>query len=1215
MYQILPHKLLLLTLTQWVLKRRSSASDREEGKIVPGVPRRAIVVLILGASALLLLLALLSVTAGDAVAETIFVPDDHPTVQQAVDNATSGDIIRINDGVYSGNVDIDVPLALIGNGTGYTTLSAVTGNVLSLSGPDIMVRDLRIVGNVNGTGMMCVVMDDSTIESVEVVGCQYGIYLSNSQRNAMSDLDIRGCTVGLLLSAGSRDNAVRMAACTDGRTGLWLGSAASAGDEDNYFGSCNFDNNNVGAQVLRSALENEFLNCTFNRNAINGVVIEGLDNILTGCTANENDADGIVIMARTTVKDTHVKVLGNRGVSVLTASGTTLTSLQISWSHVGVMVSSSKDVTIEDCMFDRNDYGIRLAQRSTGCTVDGSSFIGIGIRGIDMYPGTDNLTVTGSKFTDTDLGIFCSDSVDLTVRDCTFTRCVDGAVVAERSYHARVIDCTITASSGSHGIWLSSSPAAVVLRCEISGSGGDGILVEGTAIAYVEVLSIADSDIHSNKGAGVRLRRCKYITVENSTVSSNVGRGIFGNRVSFGEVRGNTISANLEGVYLVLSEGCKVEDNLISKNKENGILLNESGAELYNSIIGNVISENSWRSDTSYAGIAMVGQKTMDNVVERNTLWSNDLGITFESLPGGCNGNVFRLNTVRNSEVAIWVRSGAGPNTFLLNNFQYNTDQAAGLHKWDIFDDGTLGNYWSDYSTKYPGAIAEGVVWSMPYRVLTGHFAVDSRPLVYPYEDDPPILDLGEDLVVTLGVEQSITVGVQDDSAVERFEWTVISPSSAEHTYVTSVRVLDFTFKTTGNFQVVVRAVDVWGLYASTSVNVKVIDDIPPVANAGKDILVNVGQEFTLSGAGSSDNHGIAIITWVVDPEGINRRSQGSILTLSIDVPGEYGATLSVLDYSGNTDSDAITITVEDLSPPVAVAGHDQQLNLGERATFDGSGSLDNVGIVEWSWAVTGEGMASHREGAIAHMTFDELGMFKVTLTVTDGAGRFDTDVLWVLVLDNEPPVAVASEDVAVPMDTWVTLSAEGSSDNVRIATFEWRFQYAKTTQSFTRKIFRFHFELPGVYVITLMVYDTSGNWAADTVEVVIVDNQEPEAKFWAPDEVELGSSLVLDGSGSLDNVGIVGYVWRVTHKGQTETQTGFMLGLELEEPGIYKVVLTVRDEHGNRDSLERSFYVPPKGTEPEAPGWLVPAMVATIAVAVLVGWIYARRRFGPEED
>ena len=60
---------------------------------------------------------LINITIEDTEAAVIAVPKDHKTIQQAIDNATAGDTIRIYNGTYYEHVTVDKILTIIGNST------------------------------------------------------------------------------------------------------------------------------------------------------------------------------------------------------------------------------------------------------------------------------------------------------------------------------------------------------------------------------------------------------------------------------------------------------------------------------------------------------------------------------------------------------------------------------------------------------------------------------------------------------------------------------------------------------------------------------------------------------------------------------------------------------------------------------------------------------------------------------------------------------------------------------------------------------------------------------------------------------------------------------------------------------------------------------------------------------------------------------------------
>ncbi len=89
-----------------------------------------------------------------------------------------------------------------------------------------------------------------------------------------------------------------------------------------------------------------------------------------------------------------------------------------------------------------------------------------------------------------------------------------------------------------------------------------------------------------------------------------------------------------------------------------------------------------------------------------------------------------------------------------------------------------------------------------------------------------------------------------------------------------------------------------------------------------------------------------------------------------------------------------------DVNPTaVAVVTPDPAM-AGETVTFDGSGSSDDVGIVNWTWTFTDGASSVERWGEIATYVFvDEFQTVDVTLTVRDGDGNTDTDMVTLDVL------------------------------------------------------------------------------------------------------------------------------------------------------------------------------------------------------------------------
>jgi hypothetical protein len=83
-----------------------------------------------------------------------------------------------------------------------------------------------------------------------------------------------------------------------------------------------------------------------------------------------------------------------------------------------------------------------------------------------------------------------------------------------------------------------------------------------------------------------------------------------------------------------------------------------------------------------------------------------------------------------------------------------------------------------------------------------------------------------------------------------------------------------------------------------------------PVAEAGPDICVVPGQQFTLSGLGSTDEDGeIVLYEWDMDGDG-TFETKGTEPDCTLWEEGIYQMTLRVTDAAGATDTDTCTVLV-----------------------------------------------------------------------------------------------------------------------------------------------------------------------------------------------------------------------------------------------------------------------------------------------------------------
>ncbi|RMG15920.1 MAG: hypothetical protein D6729_11640 [Deltaproteobacteria bacterium] len=211
-----------------------------------------------------------------------------------------------------------------------------------------------------------------------------------------------------------------------------------------------------------------------------------------------------------------------------------------------------------------------------------------------------------------------------------------------------------------------------------------------------------------------------------------------------------------------------------------------------------------------------------------------------------------------------------------------------------------------------------------------------------------------------------------------------------------------------------------------------------PIAVAGEDFSVSVGEAAGFDGSESSDPDGDAL-TFAWRFREIPTGSAASLEDADTaeawfvpDVRGDYVVELVVSDGELDSKPDTVTVTaLEEPSnrPPVADAGQDRQVAVGETVTLDGSGSSDPDGDpITYAWSLDSVPAGSNAQlvgadTATPSFTADLAGDYVVTLVVRDAT------------LDSAPDSVTVTATEGPSAPTWsATYGASGSDEYERIA-------------------------------------------------------------------------------------------------------------------------------------------------------------------------------------
>ena len=265
-------------------------------------------------------------------------------------------------------------------------------------------------------------------------------------------------------------------------------------------------------------------------------------------------------------------------------------------------------------------------------------------------------------------------------------------------------------------------------------------LVNGKPIIYW--IGHRDETVPSDAGYVV-LSNCENINVQNLHAS---GVSIFSTNNSL--IAGNTISGGQFGIQML-----KSSNNTITGNS---LVYNECGFELTNCNDNKIIANNI--SNNSYYGMLLTNSH--HNTLEQNNVINNGFGkvtndysFPYErysgdffgvKLLGASNNRVTENNVTGNSQWGIRVLGNQHDNVIYHNNFIDNKVRdglqvsmlgasMSELANPSIWDNGTSGNYWSDYLTRYPNAseIGNTGVGDTPFYINENN--IDHYPLMEPF--------------------------------------------------------------------------------------------------------------------------------------------------------------------------------------------------------------------------------------------------------------------------------------------------------------------------------------------------------------------------------------------------------------------------------------------------------------------------------------------------
>jgi parallel beta-helix repeat protein len=276
-------------------------------------------------------------------AGTIVVPDDSPTIQEAVNNANDGDMIFVRNGTYYENIVLNKSVALVGEDPDGTIIDGSgNGTVVSLEAEGVAVSDFTIRDSGGGSDY------DS------------GIFVKSSWNNLTNNI-VASNHNGILINPDSDDDTL-------------INNTVNANDLYGihlWYSNNSVLNRNIVTNGYDGIIIEECSNITMNDNTMSGNVFNfGLGGVaLTDFVHNidiSNKIEGKPIQYLLNKNGTVVDSKWEVGyLCVVNSTNVTVKDLALntpSWN--GVLFAYTTDSTIENVTSSQTSYAIDLTHSS-----------------------------------------------------------------------------------------------------------------------------------------------------------------------------------------------------------------------------------------------------------------------------------------------------------------------------------------------------------------------------------------------------------------------------------------------------------------------------------------------------------------------------------------------------------------------------------------------------------------------------------------------------------------------------------------------------------------------------------------------------------------------------------------------------------------------------------------------------------------------------------
>ncbi|WP_455392368.1 right-handed parallel beta-helix repeat-containing protein, partial [[Eubacterium] cellulosolvens] len=453
-------------------------------------------------------------------------------IQDAIDIAFAGDIIRVYPGRYYENLTVNKTLTLIGNSTIDTIIDGGgLGDVVYISANWVNITNFTITNGSRLTQHGGIMLKNSQkcciYNNTVSFNINQGIYLSYSTNNHIIANNISSNKVdGIYLSHSTNNHIIANNLSLNKAKGIHLSKSSN-----NHIIANNVSWNNLYLSSISSGI---FLRTSANNN-------------ITGNNVSWNNKDGICLYDSSNnniIKSNNVSWSKDDGIYLQLASFNNITDNNAMHNRNGIYLYDSTNNNIIRNNVSRNKDDNIYFSGSSHNNIIGNNVSQTIDDGIYLQAASNNNIISNNVFSNKDDGIylFCSLNNNLT-------------------------DNNVSLNNGA-GINFYNSPNNNITCNNVSSNKIDGIYLKDDSNRNI----ISGNNISLNTGDGIYLYDSSNNNIIYNNVSSNTGDGIsFNYNSKKNTITKCNITDNYRGILFQSSSNASVHNNWIVTNTDYGI--------------------------------------------------------------------------------------------------------------------------------------------------------------------------------------------------------------------------------------------------------------------------------------------------------------------------------------------------------------------------------------------------------------------------------------------------------------------------------------------------------------------------------------------------------------------------------------------------------------------------------------------------------------------